>query len=111
MPGERCWPSTGRIDAGSPTTMSKPRKPGRRGLLLARNMRRRLADREVRSAMARRSVSVLPTLLTLGNVACGFGAITFAGRWTGYDQTTSLFAAACLIYLAMVFDAVDGSAA
>lgn len=91
--------------------MSKPRKPSPGGLRLAREMRRRLADRDVRSAMARRSVSVLPTFLTLGNAACGFGAITFAGRWTGYDQTTSLFAAACLIYLAMVFDAFDGSTA
>lgn len=90
--------------------MTEPRKNGRRGTLLGREMRR-LADRDVRKAMARRSVSVLPTFLTLGNVACGFGAITFAGRWTGFDQTTSLFAAACLIYLAMVFDAFDGSTA
>src|SRR6476469_2239718 len=89
--------------------MAKPHKPGRRGLLLAREMRRRLADR--RDLMAKRSVAVLPTFLTLGHVVCGFGDITFAGRWTGFDQATSLFVASCLIYLAMVFDAVDGSTA
>ena len=61
--------------------------------------------------MARKTVSVLPTMLTLGNVVCGFGAITFAGRWTGYEPTTSSFVASCLIFLAMVFDALDGSAA
>ncbi len=55
--------------------------------------------------------AVLPTLLTLGNATCGFGAITFAARWSGSDSATSLFIASCLIYLAMVFDALDGSAA
>lgn len=54
---------------------------------------------------------MLPTLLTLGNVLCGFGAITLSAKWGGFDQNTSLFAAACLIYMAMVFDALDGSAA
>ena len=88
--------------------MSK-RKPGRRGLILAREMRRRLADR--RRAMAKRSVAVLPTFLTLGNAICGFGAITFAGQWTGFNKETSCFVAACLIYAAMIFDALDGSTA
>lgn len=55
--------------------------------------------------------AVLPTMLTLGNAACGFGAITFAAKWSGSDPTVSLFIAACLIYLAMLFDALDGSAA
>jgi CDP-diacylglycerol--serine O-phosphatidyltransferase len=55
--------------------------------------------------------AVLPTLLTLGNAVCGFGAITFEAMWMGYDAPTSLFAASCLIYLAMLFDAVDGSTA
>jgi len=80
--------------------MSK-RKPGRR----------RMTGREARRAMARRTVAVLPTLLTLGNAVCGFAAITFAGRWTGFEPDTSLFVAACLIFMAMVFDALDGSAA
>lgn len=55
--------------------------------------------------------AVLPTTLTLGNAVCGFGAISFAAKWSGSDPALSLFIAACLIYLAMVFDALDGSAA
>lgn len=55
--------------------------------------------------------AVLPTMLTLGNAVCGFGAITFAAKWSGGDPAVSLFIASCLIYLAMVFDALDGSAA
>ncbi|GDY10277.1 MAG: CDP-diacylglycerol--serine O-phosphatidyltransferase [Planctomycetota bacterium] len=55
--------------------------------------------------------AVLPTMLTLGNAVCGFGAITFAAKWSSGDSTLSLFIASCLIYLAMVFDALDGSAA
>lgn len=55
--------------------------------------------------------AVLPTMLTLGNAVCGFGAITFAAKWSGSDPAWSLFIASCLIYLAMLFDALDGSAA
>jgi CDP-diacylglycerol--serine O-phosphatidyltransferase len=55
--------------------------------------------------------AVLPTMLTLGNAVCGFGAITFAARWSGGNSALSLFIASCLIYLAMLFDALDGSAA
>jgi len=56
--------------------------------------------------------AVVPTLLTLGNVVCGFGAITFAtkvgpGVIEGYD----LLIAALLILAAMVFDMLDGHAA
>ena len=59
----------------------------------------------------RRTVAVLPTLLTLGNGVCGFGAITLATGWPGYDPTTALFASGCLIFTAMLFDALDGAAA
>jgi len=56
--------------------------------------------------------SVLPTLLTLGNAVCGFGAITFAAK---VGPTTlggrELVTAALLIFLAMVFDMLDGRAA
>lgn len=55
--------------------------------------------------------AVLPTMLTLGNAVCGFGAITFAAKWSGGAPELSLFIASCLIYLAMLFDALDGSAA
>jgi CDP-diacylglycerol--serine O-phosphatidyltransferase len=62
--------------------------------------------------------AVLPTMLTLGNAVCGFGAITFAAKvglaermgW-GRDNTECLWIAAVLIFLAMVFDMLDGRAA
>ncbi len=71
--------------------------------------------------MKPRMIAVLPTLLTLGNAACGFGAMTFAAKLGPSDLTSaasgSLFAsnpylvAALLIYLGMVLDMLDGSAA
>ena len=56
--------------------------------------------------------AVLPTLLTLGNAACGFGSITFAAK-VGPEQADGnhLLIAAMLIFLGMVFDMLDGSAA
>lgn len=56
--------------------------------------------------------AVLPTILTLGNAACGFGAITFAAK-VGPDTAggDELVVASLLIFLAMLFDALDGSAA
>lgn len=69
---------------------------------------------------------MLPTLLTLGNAVCGFGAITILARVgptfeiTGVDPNQSsiiwdpslqMVKAAQLIFLAMLFDALDGSAA
>ncbi|HID78391.1 MAG TPA: CDP-diacylglycerol--serine O-phosphatidyltransferase [Planctomycetaceae bacterium] len=54
----------------------------------------------------------LPTLLTLGNAVCGFGSITMAAKVgpvaTEYD---TLVVPAFLIFLAMVFDALDGHVA
>src|SRR5579872_4016313 len=61
--------------------------------------------------------AVLPTLLTLGNAVCGFGAITFAAKvglepyGLGRSDTECLWIAAILIFLAMVFDMLDGRAA
>jgi CDP-diacylglycerol--serine O-phosphatidyltransferase len=65
-----------------------------------------------------RVFAVLPTLLTLGNAVCGFGAITFAAKvglphdigW-GRDDSECLFIAGMLVFLAMVFDMLDGRAA
>ncbi len=73
-----------------------------------------------------RMYAVVPTLLTLGNAVCGFGAITFAAM-VGPEQLSSaefsgqigatrtaselLFVSAFLIFAAMVFDALDGSVA
>jgi CDP-diacylglycerol--serine O-phosphatidyltransferase len=72
--------------------------------------------------------AVIPTLLTLGNAVCGFGSITFAAMVGPAQLLTSpaiieagivptktagelLFVSAGLIFLAMVFDALDGSVA
>jgi CDP-diacylglycerol--serine O-phosphatidyltransferase len=78
-----------------------------------------LEDRE----FGRRSrvFAVIPTLLTLGNAVCGFGAITFAamvgpeeliGEGSAARSASQLlFMAAGLIFFAMVFDALDGSVA
>ena len=71
--------------------------------------------------MKPRLIAVVPTLLTLGNAACGFGAITFAAKLGPTDLTStasdSLFAsnpslvAALLVFLGMLFDMLDGSVA
>ncbi len=66
-----------------------------------------------------RLIAVLPTLLTLGNAACGFGAITFAAKLgpTEVPATGMLsawnpwFIAAMLIFLGMLFDMLDGTVA
>ena len=62
-----------------------------------------------------RLIAVFPTLLTLGNGACGFAAITFAAKVT---QNTAdapghgpLFYSALLIFGGMLFDMFDGAAA
>ena len=62
-----------------------------------------------------RLIAVFPTLLTLGNGACGFAAITFAAKVT---QNTAdlpghgpLFFSALLIFGGMLFDMFDGAAA
>ena len=62
-------------------------------------------------------IAVLPTLLTLGNAVCGFGAITFAaklgpiGAVAGPAPETVPFICALLVFAAMLFDMLDGSAA
>lgn len=66
-----------------------------------------------------RLIAVLPTMLTLANGACGFGAITFAAKLgptevSGPGPVQAVQAsliAASLIFLAMLFDMLDGSVA
>jgi CDP-diacylglycerol--serine O-phosphatidyltransferase len=81
-----------------------------------------------------RTIAVLPTLFTLANLICGFFAIVVAARiekptsperpttaaiqatdfLTGLDQSDpvhNITLSACLIFLAMVFDALDGHVA
>ncbi|MEM9414435.1 MAG: CDP-alcohol phosphatidyltransferase family protein [Planctomycetota bacterium] len=76
----------------------------------ARKQRRR-----PRLRVRRLPVSVLPTMLTLGNVLCGFVAVFFASRSPAeadlpFDWTPLTFAAG-FIFIGMVFDALDGRVA
>lgn len=52
-------------------------------------------------------MAALPSLLTLGNLLCGFHAVYFASKGTGEGYV----AGAWLVFCAMVFDAVDGKLA
>jgi CDP-diacylglycerol--serine O-phosphatidyltransferase len=81
-----------------------------------REHRRRRFRRHGRIAYIRSAYS-LPSLATLGNAICGFGAIYVAGLlpsnagldyWTRWFAENRFLAAAYLIFLAMVFDALDG---
>lgn len=65
-----------------------------------------------RKSRRQKVFAVLPTLLTLCNAACGFGAITIAAR-VGPEHLGpgDLIFASQLIFLAMLFDMLDGSAA
>jgi CDP-diacylglycerol--serine O-phosphatidyltransferase len=75
-----------------------------------------------------RTIAVLPTLFTLGNLFCGFFSIVVASRVSsealgaGYkasvitsfdpnDPTHNLMLSGWLIFLAMIFDALDGHVA
>jgi CDP-diacylglycerol---serine O-phosphatidyltransferase len=84
------------------------------------------AETQIGQRPRQRMYAVVPTLLTLGNAVCGFGAITLAAMvgpeqinnevmvsQTGLIRTAGdlLFVSAGLIFLAMVFDALDGSVA
>src|SRR5262249_38030006 len=70
--------------------------------------------RQERAAVNR--ISILPTLLTLGNAVCGFASIALASHVT-LDGTNLKYDAYCLsiagalILAAMIFDALDGYAA
>jgi CDP-diacylglycerol--serine O-phosphatidyltransferase len=60
-----------------------------------------------------RKIAVLPTLLTLGNAVCGFASIAIASSIKSDDANANLayMLSAVLIFVAMVFDALDGYAA
>jgi CDP-diacylglycerol--serine O-phosphatidyltransferase len=64
-----------------------------------------------------RSVYFLPSLATLGNAVCGFAAMYVAAfdkqnvgkdPWATFLADHKFDAAACLIFIAMIFDALDG---
>lgn len=59
-------------------------------------------------------VAVVPTLLTLGNLFCGFTAVTYVidGTLEGrHVETHKLVWAAWCVFFAMIFDALDGRVA
>jgi len=74
----------------------------------------RRARRRRRLRVRRLPISVLPTMLTLGNVLCGFAAVFFASRPADvglpYGWTPLMFAAG-LIFVGMIFDGLDGRVA
>jgi len=60
------------------------------------------------------SLSVIPTLCTLGNLVCGFAAINYALKpleFIGAGGWSGLTVAGALVFLGMFFDAIDGSIA
>lgn len=81
-----------------------------------REHRRRRMRRHGRRAYIR-SVYFLPSMATLGNAICGFGAMYVAGfdaanvgndPWARALLANKFLAAAYLIFVAMLFDALDG---
>ena len=81
-----------------------------------REHRRRRIRRRGRRAYIR-SVYSLPSLATLGNAICGFGAIYVAAMssqdntsdsWAQFFYHNRFLSAAYLIFAAMLFDALDG---
>ena len=78
----------------------------------ARGVRGRLRRRAGRPLPG---VKVLPTMMTLGNLVCGFAAIHYSAR-AGQGGATPfgwhpLTVAGALVFLGMAFDAIDGSLA
>lgn len=62
-----------------------------------------------------RVVSTLPSLITLGNLWCGFASIFYASRLLSepaetyiFHDWTPLMVAAAMIFLGMIFDGMDG---
>lgn len=62
-----------------------------------------------------RTIAVFPTMFTLGNLVCGFFAIVVAARVdkpqtvvTSFEDVFNVMLSGWLIFLAMVFDALDG---
>ena len=57
---------------------------------------------------------MVPTLLTLANLICGFAAIHYAAKPIGITsifEWNSLTVAGLLIFVGMFFDAIDGGRA
>lgn len=63
----------------------------------------------------RRMIKVLPSMLTLGNLLCGFASIFYASRSAGqphlFQNFSPLAIAAAAIFAGMIFDVLDGRVA
>jgi CDP-diacylglycerol--serine O-phosphatidyltransferase len=99
------------MDSASDNLPAKPIKPS---IHRTREHRRRRLRRHGRRAYVR-SVYFLPSMATLGNAICGFAAIYIAALEPGArDPLTDWFyrsrflAAAYMIFIAMLFDGIDG---
>jgi CDP-diacylglycerol--serine O-phosphatidyltransferase len=101
-----------------PQTGGKFKKKRRPPQHASREHRRRRLRRYGRRAYVR-SIYFLPSLMTLGNAICGFGAIYVSSLdsgdaakthdpWTYFFAMNSAVTAAYLIFVAMLFDALDG---
>ena len=87
----------------------------RRELSLSAREARRLRIRRRGRRAYIRSVYSLPSLATLGNAICGFGAMYIAAldrasadRLTAWFLNYRFLVAAYLVFIAMLFDAIDG---
>src|SRR4051812_29971658 len=98
---------------GSPRQSSSMHRHHAHG---SREHRRRRMRRHGRRAYIR-SVYFLPSLATLGNAVCGFGAMYVAAfdqanvgndPWAKFFMVHRFTAAAYLVFVAMIFDALDG---
>jgi CDP-diacylglycerol--serine O-phosphatidyltransferase len=96
--------------------MDKHDRPSESHVHRTRQHRRRRLRRHGRRAYVR-SVYFLPSLATLGNAICGFAAIYIASfnpketspdRWTNFFIQHNFVAAAYMIFIAMLFDGLDG---
>ncbi|MBC8106107.1 MAG: CDP-diacylglycerol--serine O-phosphatidyltransferase [Anaerolineae bacterium] len=88
-----------------------------RSSLESRREHRRLRMRRHGRRAYIRSVYFLPSIATLGNAICGFGAMYVAGfddinvgqdPWAKLLLQNKFLAAAYLVFIAMIFDALDG---
>src|SRR5438034_3380956 len=98
-----------------PAQSLSPRQPLTRSLHHREHRRRRLKRHGRRAYI--RSIYSLPSLATLGNAICGFGAMYVASldpdrispdRLTTFFSHYSFAVAAYLVFVAMMFDAIDG---
>jgi CDP-diacylglycerol--serine O-phosphatidyltransferase len=77
-------------------------------------LRIRRSQRPVRTPRRVPPISVVPTLLTLANLICGFAALHYAAKpldITSIFGWNSLTVAGLLIFVGMFFDSIDGSVA